>query len=87
VQVCRISVIGRLCEGTCGGSVEYEHGSAADVCNEEALVGARRSPTDGKQGQVLTVEFTVVGVPCLGLNGGAALKHSEAFSFQIVTED
>ncbi len=42
---------------------------------------------DGKQGQVLTVEFTVVGVPCLGLNGGAAFKHNEAFSFQIVTED
>jgi 2-polyprenyl-6-hydroxyphenyl methylase/3-demethylubiquinone-9 3-methyltransferase len=42
---------------------------------------------DGKQGQVLTVEFTVVGVPCLGLNGGPAFKHSAAFSFQIVTED
>ena len=41
---------------------------------------------DGKQGQVLTVEFTVVGVACLGLNGGPAFKHSEAFSFQIVTE-
>ena len=42
---------------------------------------------DGKEGQVLTVEFTVVGVPCLGLNGGPTFKHSEAFSFQIVTED
>ena len=42
---------------------------------------------DGKKGQVLTVEFTVVGVPCLGLNGGPTFKHSEAFSFQIVTED
>jgi predicted 3-demethylubiquinone-9 3-methyltransferase (glyoxalase superfamily) len=42
---------------------------------------------DGKQGQVLTVEFTVVGVPCLGLNGGPMFKHSEAFSFQIITED
>jgi predicted 3-demethylubiquinone-9 3-methyltransferase (glyoxalase superfamily) len=42
---------------------------------------------DGKQGQVLTVEFTVVGVACLGLNGGPAFKHSEAFSFQIITED
>jgi predicted 3-demethylubiquinone-9 3-methyltransferase (glyoxalase superfamily) len=41
----------------------------------------------GTQGQVLTVEFTVVGVPCLGLNGGPAFKHSEAFSFQILTED
>ena len=42
---------------------------------------------DGKQGQVLTVEFSVVGVPCLGLNGGPAFKHSEAFSFQVLTED
>ena len=42
---------------------------------------------DGKQGQVLTVEFTVLGVPCVGLNGGPAFKQSEAFSFQIVTED
>lgn len=42
---------------------------------------------DGKQGQVLTVEFTVLGVSCLGLNGGPTFKHSEAFSFQIITED
>jgi predicted 3-demethylubiquinone-9 3-methyltransferase (glyoxalase superfamily) len=42
---------------------------------------------DGRAGQALTVEFTVVGVPCLGLNGGPTFKHSEAFSFQIITED
>jgi predicted 3-demethylubiquinone-9 3-methyltransferase (glyoxalase superfamily) len=42
---------------------------------------------DGKQGQVLTVEFTVLGIPCVGLNGGPAFKQSEAFSFQIITED
>jgi 2-polyprenyl-6-hydroxyphenyl methylase/3-demethylubiquinone-9 3-methyltransferase len=42
---------------------------------------------DGKQGQVLTVDFTVVGIPCVGLNGGSAFKQSEAFSFQIITED
>ena len=42
---------------------------------------------DGKQGQALTVEFTVLGVPCLGLNGGPMFKHSEAFSFQIATND
>ena len=42
---------------------------------------------DGKEGQVLTVEFTVFGIPCLGLNGGTAFKQSEAFSFQIATED
>jgi 2-polyprenyl-6-hydroxyphenyl methylase/3-demethylubiquinone-9 3-methyltransferase len=42
---------------------------------------------DGKQGQVLTVDFTVLGIPCVGLNGGSAFKQSEAFSFQIITED
>jgi predicted 3-demethylubiquinone-9 3-methyltransferase (glyoxalase superfamily) len=36
---------------------------------------------------VLTVEFTVVGIPCLGLNGGPAFRHSEAFSFQIATDN
>src|ERR1700678_4243904 len=41
----------------------------------------------GKQGQVLTVEFTVLGVPCVGLTRGPAIKHSEAFSFQIVTDN
>lgn len=40
----------------------------------------------GKAGDVLTVEFTVVGIPCLGLNGGPAFKHSEAVSFQIATD-
>ena len=42
---------------------------------------------DGKEGDILTVEFTVLGIPCVGLNGGPAFKHSEAFSFQVVTED
>jgi len=42
---------------------------------------------DGKQGDVLTVQFTVAGIPCVGLNGGPVFKHSEAFSFQISTED
>ncbi|MBI4696772.1 MAG: VOC family protein [Gammaproteobacteria bacterium] len=49
-----------------------------------------RAPSDypaGKRGDVLTVEFTVCGIPCLGLNGGAGVKHSEAFSFQIATDD
>jgi predicted 3-demethylubiquinone-9 3-methyltransferase (glyoxalase superfamily) len=40
----------------------------------------------GKKGDVLTVDFTVLGIPCLGLNGGPAFKHSEAFSFQIATD-
>jgi 2-polyprenyl-6-hydroxyphenyl methylase/3-demethylubiquinone-9 3-methyltransferase len=42
---------------------------------------------DGKQGDVLTVEFTVAGIPCIGLNGGPHFKHNEAFSFQIATDD
>jgi len=49
-----------------------------------------RAPSDypgGKAGDVLTVEFTVCGVPCLGLNGGDTYKHTEAFSFQIATDD
>lgn len=41
----------------------------------------------GKAGEVITVEFTVMGIPCLGLNGGTAFRHSEAFSFQVCTED
>jgi len=54
-------------------------------------VGAvHRAPGDypaGKQGDVLTVEFTVLGIPCIGLNGGSTFKHSEAFSFQVATDD
>src|SRR5262245_5495039 len=49
-----------------------------------------RAPADfpgGKKGDVLTVEFTVLGIPCLGLNGGPAFKQSEAFSFQVATDD
>ncbi|MGA0893335.1 MAG: VOC family protein [Ilumatobacteraceae bacterium] len=49
-----------------------------------------RAPSDfpdGKEGDVLTVEFTVAGIPCLGLNGGPAFSQSEAFSFQIATDD
>ena len=49
-----------------------------------------RAPSDfpsGKAGDVLTVQFTVCGIPCIGLNGGTAFKHSEAFSFQIATDD
>ena len=42
---------------------------------------------DGKKGDELTVEFTVCGVPCIGLNGGPAFPQTEAFSFQIMTED
>ena len=57
----------------------------------QSSVGAvHRAPgdyPDGKAGDVLTVDFTVAGIPCIGLNGGPQFKHSEAFSFQISTED
>ena len=49
-----------------------------------------RAPADypsGKAGDVLTVEFSVMGIPCLGLNGGPAFPHTEAFSFQVATDD
>jgi len=57
----------------------------------DSTVGAiHRAPADypsGRAGDVLTVEFTVAGIPCLGLNGGPAFRHNEAFSFQIATDD
>jgi predicted 3-demethylubiquinone-9 3-methyltransferase (glyoxalase superfamily) len=49
-----------------------------------------RAPGDfpsGEKGDVLTVDFTVLGIPCVGLNGGPTFKHNEAFSFQVATED
>lgn len=71
-------------------------GTAWDAANfyaqtfPDSRVGAvLRAPGDypaGLQGDVLTVEFTVLGIPCLGLNGGPAFRHSEAFSFQVATD-
>jgi predicted 3-demethylubiquinone-9 3-methyltransferase (glyoxalase superfamily) len=52
-----------------------------------ALLRAPGDFPDGRQGDVLTVEFTVAGIPCIGLNGGPAFRQSEAFSFQIATDD
>jgi predicted 3-demethylubiquinone-9 3-methyltransferase (glyoxalase superfamily) len=57
---------------------------------DSSVSAVHRAPSDypsGKAGDVLTVEFTVAGIPCLGLNGGPAFKHNEAFSFQIATDD
>jgi predicted 3-demethylubiquinone-9 3-methyltransferase (glyoxalase superfamily) len=51
-----------------------------------AVIRAPGDYPDGKQGDVLVVEFTVAGVACVGLNGGPVFKHNEAFSFQISTE-
>jgi len=62
---------------------------AATFPNSE-VTAIREAPgdfPDGKEGQVLTVEFTVLGIPCLGLNGGPAFKQSEAFSFQVATDN
>ncbi len=53
----------------------------------DAVYHAPGDYPSGKQGDVLTVEFTVMGIPCLGLNGGPRFKHSEAFSFQVATID
>jgi len=52
-----------------------------------AITHAPGDYLSGKKGDVLTVEFTVLGIPCLGLNGGPEFRHSEAFSFQIATDD
>ncbi len=62
----------------------------AETFPDSAVTAICHAPGDypsGKAGDVLTVEFTVAGVSCLGLNGGPAFKHNEAFSFQIATED
>jgi predicted 3-demethylubiquinone-9 3-methyltransferase (glyoxalase superfamily) len=62
----------------------------AETFPDSAVGSIFRAPSDypsGKEGDVLTVEFTVAGIPCIGLNGGPAFKHSEAFSFQIATDD
>jgi predicted 3-demethylubiquinone-9 3-methyltransferase (glyoxalase superfamily) len=62
----------------------------ASTFSDSAVGMVYRAPADypaGKQGDVLTVAFTVLGIPCLGLNAGPAFRHSEAFSFQVATDD
>ena len=57
---------------------------------DSKVIAVHKAPGDypgGKAGDVLTVDFIVLGIPCLGLNGGTAFKHSEAFSFQVATDD
>ena len=61
----------------------------AEIFPDTTVTAVHTAPADypmGKAGDVLTVEFTVLGVPCLGLNGGPMFKHSEAFSFQVATD-
>lgn len=72
------------------GNAEEAARFYADTFPDSAVHAVHRAPGDypaGKQGDVLTVEFTVAGVPCLGLNGGPAFPQTEAFSFQIATDD
>ena len=79
----------RIClwyDGTAQEAAEFY----ARTFPDSAVNAIHHAPGDypsGKQGDVITVEFTVMGIPCVGLNGGPAFKHSEAFSFQIATED
>ncbi|MGH8028899.1 MAG: VOC family protein [Arenimonas sp.] len=57
---------------------------------DSAVHAVHRAPADypnGKQGDVLTVDFTVMGIPCIGLSGGPAITHNIAFSFQVATDD
>ncbi len=62
----------------------------AETFPDSAVGKVYRAPgdyPDGKEGSVLMIEFTVMGIPCLGLNGGPHFKHNESFSFQVATDD
>ncbi len=62
----------------------------AETFPDSRVKSVHRAPSDypgGKAGDALTVDFTVAGIPCMGLNGGPTFKHSEAFSFQIATDN
>jgi predicted 3-demethylubiquinone-9 3-methyltransferase (glyoxalase superfamily) len=79
----------RICLWYEGGAVDAAN-FYAETFPDSSVGTIHRAPgdyPDGKQGNVLLVEFTVVGIPCIGLNGGPQFKQSEAFSFQITTED
>lgn len=62
----------------------------AETFPDSSVDAVHRAPSDNpssKEGDVLTVEFTLMGIPCVGLNGGPQFRHSEAFSFQVATAD
>jgi 2-polyprenyl-6-hydroxyphenyl methylase/3-demethylubiquinone-9 3-methyltransferase len=62
----------------------------AETFPDSSVGAVHRAPSDfpsGEEGDVLTVEFTVMGIPCIGLNGGPTFKHNESFSFQVATAD
>lgn len=72
------------------GSAEDAARFYSETFPDSSVDAVHHAPGDfssGKQGDVLTVEFTVMGIPCLGLNGGPEFKHTEAFSFQVATAD
>jgi predicted 3-demethylubiquinone-9 3-methyltransferase (glyoxalase superfamily) len=72
------------------GTAEEASAFYAATFPDSAVNAVHRAPADfpgGRKGDVLTVDFSVVGIPCIGLNGGPVFKHSEAFSFQIATDD
>ena len=72
------------------GDAEAAANFYAETFPDSKVKAVHKAPGDfpgGKKDNVLTVEFTVLGIPCLGLNGGPMFKHSEAFSFQVATDD
>lgn len=72
------------------GDAEEAAAFYAKTFPDSRVVGVRRAPGDypgGKAGDALVVEFVVLGISCIGINGGPMFKHSEAFSFQVATQD
>lgn len=72
------------------GTAEEAARFYAETFPDSAVQAVHRAPGDfpsGKEGDVLTVEFTVMGIPCMGLNGGSTFPQTEAFSFQVATDD
>lgn len=79
----------RIClwyDGTAQDAAQFY----ADTFPDSAVNAIHHAPGDypaGQEGDVLTVDFTVIGIPCIGLNGGAMFKPNESFSFQVATDD
>jgi 2-polyprenyl-6-hydroxyphenyl methylase/3-demethylubiquinone-9 3-methyltransferase len=72
------------------GDAEEAANFYAKTFPDSAVTAVHSAPGDypsGKEGDVITVEFMVMGIPCIGLNGGPVFKHNEAFSFQVATDD
>lgn len=72
------------------GNAEEAARFYAETFPDSSVGAVFRAPGDypaGTQGDVLTIEFTVLGIPCIGLNGGSGVTHNEAFSFQVLTRD